>query len=73
MVDSKCVRITSRKIGLRAPIRQSVEIGRHVLGKRLCEMRRCPLGLMLELLFECNLGGAGWAKIDYPNEILSRA
>ncbi len=35
-------------------------------------MKRYPLVLMLEPLFQCNLACAGCGKIDYPKEILQK-
>lgn len=54
------------------PLRQQLEIGRYVLGRRLRGVERYPLVLMLEPLFRCNLACAGCGKIAYPDHILNQ-
>jgi len=51
---------------------QAVKVGRYIAGKRLRGVKRYPLVLMLEPLFQCNLACAGCGKIDYPKEILQK-
>jgi len=53
------------------PLRQSLRIGLHVIGRHLSGDRRYPLVLMLEPLFRCNLACAGCGKIDYPDKALN--
>ena len=46
------------------PLIQTVRISLYLLGKRLRGIKRYPLVLMLEPLFQCNLACAGCGKID---------
>jgi hopanoid biosynthesis associated radical SAM protein HpnH len=52
------------------PLRQQYRIARYVLKQKLRGVRRYPLVLMLEPLFQCNLACAGCGKIDYSKEVL---
>ncbi len=51
---------------------QQYRIGTYLLGRHLRGIKRYPLVLMLEPLFQCNLACAGCGKIDYPDAILAR-
>jgi hopanoid biosynthesis associated radical SAM protein HpnH len=42
------------------------------MSRKLRGVKRYPLVLMLEPLFQCNLACAGCGKIDYPKEILQK-
>jgi hopanoid biosynthesis associated radical SAM protein HpnH len=57
---------------LGVPWIQAYRVGRYIAGRRLRGVKRYPLVLMLEPLFQCNLACAGCGKIDYPKEILQR-
>jgi hopanoid biosynthesis associated radical SAM protein HpnH len=57
---------------LAVPLLQMYRVGRYVAGRRLRGVKRYPLVLMLEPLFQCNLACAGCGKIDYPKEELQR-
>ncbi|MGH8477947.1 MAG: adenosyl-hopene transferase HpnH [Methylococcales bacterium] len=52
------------------PIRQQLSVARYLLKQKILGVKRYPLVLMLEPLFQCNLACAGCGKIDYPKEIL---
>ena len=54
------------------PLVQSYRVGRYLLAQKLRGVKRYPLVLMLEPLFQCNLACAGCGKIDYPGEILKK-
>jgi hopanoid biosynthesis associated radical SAM protein HpnH len=54
------------------PLIQQYRVARYVLGKRLRGVKRYPLTLMLEPLFQCNLACPGCGKIDYEKDILKR-
>lgn len=54
------------------PLLQSYKVGRYIAGRKLRGVKRYPLVLMLEPLFQCNLACAGCGKIDYPKEILQK-
>jgi hopanoid biosynthesis associated radical SAM protein HpnH len=54
------------------PLIQAYRVGRYIAGQRLRGVKRYPLVLMLEPLFQCNLACAGCGKIDYPKEILQK-
>src|SRR6202161_4192111 len=58
--------------GLGVPLIQAYRVGRYIAGRRLRGVKRYPLVLMLEPLFQCNLACAGCGKIDYPKEILQK-
>ena len=52
------------------PLIQTYRIALYLLEKKIRKVKRFPLVLMLEPLFQCNLACAGCGKIDYPEEIL---
>jgi hopanoid biosynthesis associated radical SAM protein HpnH len=54
------------------PLLQVYKVARYIAGRKLRGIKRYPLVLMLEPLFQCNLACAGCGKIDYPKEILQR-
>lgn len=54
------------------PLIQQYRVARYVIGNKLRGVRRYPLVLMLEPLFQCNLACAGCGKIDYPDAVLRR-
>jgi hopanoid biosynthesis associated radical SAM protein HpnH len=54
------------------PLIQAYRVGLYIAGQRLRGVKRYPLVLMLEPLFQCNLACAGCGKIDYPKEILQK-
>jgi len=54
------------------PLRQQVKVASYIMGKKLRGVKRYPLVLMLEPLFQCNLSCSGCGKIDYPPEILKK-
>ena len=54
------------------PLFQGLKVGQYIAGKRLRGIKRYPLVLMLEPLFQCNLACAGCGKIDYPKETLQK-
>jgi len=54
------------------PLIQSYRVGRYLLAQKIRGVKRYPLVLMLEPLFQCNLACAGCGKIDYPSEILKK-
>ncbi len=54
------------------PMVQAYRIGRYLLEQKLKGVKRYPLVLMLEPLFQCNLECAGCGKIDYPADTLKR-
>jgi hopanoid biosynthesis associated radical SAM protein HpnH len=57
---------------LGVPLIQAYRVGKYIAGQRLRGIKRYPLVLMLEPLFQCNLACAGCGKIDYPKEILQK-
>jgi hopanoid biosynthesis associated radical SAM protein HpnH len=57
---------------LGVPLLQAFKVGRYIADKKLRGVKRYPLVLMLEPLFQCNLACAGCGKIDYPKEILQK-
>jgi len=57
---------------LAVPLIQALKVGRYIAGRKLRGIKRYPLVLMLEPLFQCNLACAGCGKIDYPKEILQK-
>jgi hopanoid biosynthesis associated radical SAM protein HpnH len=57
---------------LGVPLIQAYRVGRYIAGRKLRGIKRYPLVLMLEPLFQCNLACAGCGKIDYPKEILQK-
>src|SRR6201992_4183657 len=54
------------------PLIQQFRVGRYIVTQKLRGVKRYPLVLMLEPLFQCNLACAGCGKIDYPKEILQK-
>ncbi len=54
------------------PLIQAYRVGRYIAGRKLRGVKRYPLVLMLEPLFQCNLACSGCGKIDYPKEILQK-
>src|SRR5260370_6211658 len=54
------------------PLSQMWTVATYVLGKKLRGVRHCPVVLMLEPLFRCNLACAGCGKIQYPPDILRK-
>ena len=54
------------------PLIQAYRVGRYIAGKKLRRVKRYPLVLMLEPLFQCNLACAGCGKIDHSKEILQK-
>jgi len=54
------------------PLLQVYKVARYLAGQKLRGVKRYPLVLMLEPLFQCNLACAGCGKIDYPKEILQQ-
>ncbi|MEE2765918.1 MAG: adenosyl-hopene transferase HpnH [Pseudomonadota bacterium] len=54
------------------PLRQQLSVARYLLTQKIKGVKRYPLVLMLEPLFQCNLACAGCGKIDYPQEILQK-
>ncbi|MEE8543171.1 MAG: adenosyl-hopene transferase HpnH [Gammaproteobacteria bacterium] len=54
------------------PLIQIYRVGRYILEQKFRGVKRYPLVLMLEPLFQCNLACAGCGKIDYPAEILQK-
>jgi hopanoid biosynthesis associated radical SAM protein HpnH len=54
------------------PLIQMYRVAKYLAGRKLRGVKRYPLVLMLEPLFQCNLACAGCGKIDYPKEILQK-
>ena len=54
------------------PLRQSLRIGRYLIGQKLRRCEKYPLLLELEPLFACNLKCAGCGKIQQTPDILKR-
>jgi hopanoid biosynthesis associated radical SAM protein HpnH len=57
---------------LSVPLIQAYRVGKYIASQRLRGVKRYPLVLMLEPLFQCNLACAGCGKIDYPKETLQK-
>jgi hopanoid biosynthesis associated radical SAM protein HpnH len=57
---------------LAVPLFQAYKVGRYIASQKLRGIKRYPLVLMLEPLFQCNLACAGCGKIDYPKETLQK-
>jgi hopanoid biosynthesis associated radical SAM protein HpnH len=57
---------------LGVPLIQAYRVGRYIAGRKLRGVKRYPLVLMLEPLFQCNLACAGCGKIDHPKETLQK-
>jgi MoaA/NifB/PqqE/SkfB family radical SAM enzyme len=49
---------------LAVPLLQAYRVGSYIAGRKLRGVKRYPLVLMLETLFQCNLACAGCGKID---------
>ena len=60
------------RLVLAVPVQQQIDVGLYLLKQRLMGVKRYPLVLMLEPLFQCNLACAGCGKIDYPDAILNQ-
>ena len=54
------------------PLRQKVAVAAYLMGKRLAGMKKFPLVLQLEPLYQCNLECAGCGKIQHTDEVLAR-
>ena len=54
------------------PLLQQYKVSKYIIGKKIREMEKYQLVLMMEPLFRCNLACAGCGKIDYPKEILDK-
>lgn len=54
------------------PVRQQLKVAAYILNKKLHGVKRYPLTLMLEPLFQCNLACPGCGKIDYEDHTLKR-
>ncbi|MGH8146177.1 MAG: adenosyl-hopene transferase HpnH [Rhodanobacteraceae bacterium] len=54
------------------PVRQQFKVATYIMGRRLRGVKRYPLTLMLEPLFQCNLACPGCGKIDYDSHILKQ-
>lgn len=54
------------------PLKQKISVARYLLKQKIRGVKRYPLVLMLEPLFQCNLACAGCGKIDYPKKILQQ-
>jgi hopanoid biosynthesis associated radical SAM protein HpnH len=57
---------------LAVPLFQGLKVGQYLASQKLRGIKRYPLVLMLEPLFQCNLACAGCGKIDYPKETLQK-
>jgi len=57
---------------LSVPLIQAYRVGKYIAAQKLRGVKRYPLVLMLEPLFQCNLACAGCGKIDYPKETLQK-
>jgi hopanoid biosynthesis associated radical SAM protein HpnH len=54
------------------PVRQQLKVATYIIGQKLRGVKRYPLTLMLEPLFQCNLACPGCGKIDYDSHILKQ-
>lgn len=54
------------------PLIQTYRIASYLIKQKIKGIKRYPLVLMLEPLFQCNLACSGCGKIDYPEEILRK-
>lgn len=54
------------------PVSQQLRVGWYILKNKIKGVKRYPLVLMLEPLFQCNLACSGCGKIDYPKDILQQ-
>jgi hopanoid biosynthesis associated radical SAM protein HpnH len=57
---------------LAIPLLQAYKVGRYIAGRKIRGIKRYPLVLMLEPLFQCNLACSGCGKIDHSKEILQK-
>jgi hopanoid biosynthesis associated radical SAM protein HpnH len=57
---------------LAVPLFQGLKVGQYLASQKLRGIKRYPLVLMLEPLFQCNLACAGCGKIDHPKETLQK-
>lgn len=60
------------ELDMSVPLQQQIKVGSYLLKQKLFGVKRYPLVLMLEPLFQCNLECAGCGKIAYPDDILRR-
>ena len=51
-------------------LKEAIECSKYIAVQRLKRIKRYPLVLMLEPLYQCNLACAGCGKIQHPDEIL---
>ena len=51
-------------------IKEAIECTKYIATQKLKRVKRYPLVLMLEPLYQCNLACAGCGKIQHPDEIL---
>jgi hopanoid biosynthesis associated radical SAM protein HpnH len=61
-----------RSFELAIPLIQAYRVGRYIAAKKLRGVKRYPLVLMLEPLFQCNLACSGCGKIDHTKEVLQK-
>ncbi len=54
------------------PMRQKIKVGTYLMSQRLRGVKKFPLVLQLEPLYQCNLECAGCGKIQHPDDILRR-
>jgi|SRR5579872_120640 len=54
------------------PLQQKLAVGAYIFRKRLQGVKKFPLVLQLEPLFQCNLACAGCGKIQHADDILKR-
>lgn len=54
------------------PLRQSLKVGMYIMKQKLMGVKRYPLVMMLEPLFQCNLACVGCGKIQFPKHILQK-
>ncbi|TAN03246.1 MAG: adenosyl-hopene transferase HpnH [Rhodanobacteraceae bacterium] len=54
------------------PVRQQIKVASYIIGRKLRGVKRYPLTLMLEPLFQCNLACPGCGKIDYESHVLKQ-
>jgi len=54
------------------PLRQKVAVAAYLMRKRMRGIKKFPLVLQLEPLYQCNLECAGCGKIQHTDEILAR-
>ncbi|HET7586576.1 MAG TPA: adenosyl-hopene transferase HpnH [Gammaproteobacteria bacterium] len=54
------------------PLVQQYRVARYLMTQKLKGVKRYPLTLMLEPLFQCNLACPGCGKIDYESDILKQ-